>query len=67
MKYLLLAFMFAQSVTATCPYDGDGASLERMVGSGEQRVCWYGHQHLEHDSEGRPKFVHHSFYQSCPN
>jgi hypothetical protein len=66
LTFSLLAFAQSYPITATCPYDGETASIEKTVGIGKDRVCWYGHQRIEHEEDGSPKFTHHSFYQSCP-
>lgn len=57
----LATIVFAQAIAATCPYDGDSATLTHTVGFGQQRVCWYAHLHYENG-----RYVRHQFYQSCP-
>ena len=62
---LILAFSaiaFAQSFSATCPYDGEFAQLTHTVGFGQQRICWYSHLHMESNL----RTVRHTFYESCP-
>jgi hypothetical protein len=42
-SWLVLLFVivgFAQSFSASCPYDGEIASMTHTEGFGQQRVCW---------------------------
>ena len=63
---LILAFCaiaVAQSLVTTCPYDGESASFTHTVGFGQQRVCWYAHNHIDFQAHTSIK---HTFYQACP-